>query len=57
MMMTEDQMAGWHHGLDGHKFVSTPGNGDGQGDLACCDSSDRRVGHDLASELNLTEMN
>ena len=29
--MTEDEMAGWHHELDGHEFRSTPGVGDGQG--------------------------
>ena len=32
---TEDEMAGWHHQLDGHEFESTPGIGDGQGGLAC----------------------
>ena len=37
--MTEDKMAGWHHRLNGHRFGWTPGVGDGQGDLACCDSS------------------
>ena len=31
-------MAGWHHRLDGHVFEQTPGVGDGQGGLACCDS-------------------
>ena len=31
-------MAGWHHRLDGHGFGETLGGGDGQGDLACCDS-------------------
>ena len=36
--MTEDEMAGWHHQLDGHEFASTPGVGDGQGSLACCGS-------------------
>ena len=36
--MTEDEMAGWHHRLDGHEFEWTPGVGDGQGGLACCDS-------------------
>ena len=36
--MTEDEMAGWHHSLDAHEFGSTPGAGDGQGGLACCDS-------------------
>ena len=36
--MTEDEMAGWHHRLNGLEFVLTPGVGDGQGGLACCDS-------------------
>ena len=36
--MTEDEMAGWHHGLDGCEFEWTPGDGDGQGGLVCCDS-------------------
>ena len=35
---TEDEMAGWHHRLDGHEFEQTLGVGDGQGGLACCDS-------------------
>ena len=35
---TEDEMAGWHHRLNGHEFEWTPGDGDGQGGLACCDS-------------------
>ena len=35
---TEDEMAGWHHRLDGHESGWTPGVGDGQGGLACCDS-------------------
>ena len=34
---TEDEMAGWHHQLDAHEFGWTPGVGDGQGGLACCD--------------------
>ena len=34
--MTEDEMAGWHHRLDGHEFEQVPGIGDGQGSLACC---------------------
>ena len=34
----EDEMAGWHHQLDGHEFEWTPGVGEGQGGLACCDS-------------------
>ena len=36
--MTEDEMVGWHHRLDGHGFEWTPGVGDGQGGLACCGS-------------------
>ena len=35
---TEDEMAGWHHGLDESESELTPGDGDGQGNLACCDS-------------------
>ena len=34
--MTEDEMVGWHHPLNGHKFEQTPGDGDGQGSLVCC---------------------
>ena len=29
-------MVGWHHGLDGHEFEQTPGDGEGQGSLMCC---------------------
>ena len=36
--MTEDEMAGWHHWLDGLESEWTPGVGDGHGGLACCDS-------------------
>ena len=34
--MTEDEMVGWHHRLDGHEFEQAPGAGDGQGGLECC---------------------
>ena len=34
--MTEDEMVGWHHRLNGHEFEQTLGVGDGQGRLACC---------------------
>ena len=40
--MTEDEMAGWHHWLDGHESQWTPGVGDGQGGLACCDPWGRK---------------
>ena len=51
---TEDEMAGWHHRLDGRKFESTLWVGDGQGGLECCDS----WGHkelDKTERLNWTE--
>ena len=34
--MTEDEMVGWHHWLNGHEFEQTPGDGEGQGSLVCC---------------------
>ena len=39
---TEDEMARWHHLLDGCESEWTPGVGDGQGGLACCDSWGRK---------------
>ena len=53
--MTEDEMEGWHHRLDGHGFVWTPGVGDGQGGLACCDSWGRKE-LDTTEHLNWTEL-
>ena len=47
-------MAGWHHWLDGHEFEWTPGVGDGQGGLACCDSWGRK-GSDTTERLNWTQ--
>ena len=47
-MHTTDEMAGWHHRLDGHGFRWAPGVGDGQGSLACCYSWGPK-------ELNTTE--
>ena len=49
--MTEDEMVGWHHQLNGHRFVWTPGVGDRQRGLACCGS----WGHkewDMTEQLN-----
>ena len=34
--MTEDEMVGFHHQLDGHEFEQAPGVGDRQGSLVCC---------------------
>ena len=52
----EDEMAGWHHQLDGHEFEWTPGVGDGQGDLVCCDSWGLKE-LDTTEQLNRTELN
>ena len=52
--MTEGEMAGWHHQLDGHEFRWTPGVGDGQGGLVCCDSLDRKESA-TTEGLNWTE--
>ena len=48
MGITEDEMVGWHHGLNGHGFGWTPEVGDREGGLACCGS----WGH---KELDTTE--
>ena len=45
---TEDEVVGWHHRLNGHEFEQTPGDGEGQGSLACysswgCKESDTTV--------------
>ena len=48
----EDEMVGWHHGLDVHEFEWTLGVGDGWGGLACCSPWGRRVTHNWATELN-----
>ena len=52
--MTEDEMAGWHHWLDGRESEWTPGVGDVQGGLACCDSWGRKES-DTTEQLNWTE--
>ena len=46
--MTEDEMVGWHHWLNGHEFEQLPEDGEGQGSLACCSSKGRK-------ELDTTE--
>ena len=51
---TEDEMAGWHHRLDGCEFEWTPGVGVGQGGLACCDSRSHKES-DTIEWLNWTE--
>ena len=53
---TEDEMAGWHHRLNGHGFVWPPGVGDGQGGLACCSPWGLKES-DTTEWLNWTELN
>ena len=48
--MTEDEMVGWHHQLDGHEFEQTLGVGDRQGSLVGCSPWFHRVRHNLATE-------
>ena len=52
--MTEDEMAGWHHWLNGRESEWTPGVGDGQGGLACCNSWGHKES-DMTEQLNWTE--
>ena len=52
---TEDEMAGWHHWLDGRESEWTPGVGNGQGGLACCDSWGLKE-WDTTERLNWTEL-
>ena len=51
--MTEDEMVGWHHWLDGYEFEQAPGVGDGQGGLACCSP----LGCRALDTSNWTELN
>ena len=53
---TEDDIAGWYHRVDGRESEWTPGVGDGQGVLACCDSRGRKES-DMIERLNWTELN
>ena len=51
--MTEVEMVGWHHRLDGHEFDEAPGVSDGQGGLACC-SPWGHIESDMTDRLNCT---
>ena len=53
---TEDEMLGWHHWLNGHEFEQAPGNGEGQGSLACCSLWGRRVRHDWVTKQHSSWM-
>ena len=52
--MTEGEMVGWHHRLNGHGFVWTPEVGDGQGGLVYCGSWGHKES-DTTERLNRTE--
>ena len=54
--MTEDEMVGWHHRLDGHGFGWAPRVGDGQGGLTCCGSWGPRES-DMTEQLNWKTLN
>ena len=54
--LTEDEMVGWHHRLDGHGFGWTPGVGDGQGGLAYCGSWGHKESN-TTEQLNWTKLN
>ena len=53
-VMTEDEMVGWHHWLDGHELEQAPGVGDGQGNLVCCNPWDHKES-DTTEQLNWTD--
>ena len=50
-MVTDNEMVGWHHQLNGHEFEQAPGVGDGQGDLVCCSPWGRKES-DMTERLN-----
>ena len=54
--MTEDEMVGWHHWLDGCEFEQAPGVGEGQGSLACCSPWGHKES-DMNEQLNWTKLN
>ena len=53
--MTEDEMVGWHHRLNGHEFAQTLGDSEGQGSLVCCSSRCCRGGHGLGTQQQQQE--
>ena len=49
--MTEDDVVGWHHQLNGHEFEQTQGDGEGQESLACCSLFGHKES-DMSEQLN-----
>ena len=54
--MTEDEMIGWHHQLNGHEFEQTLGDSEGQRSLACYSPWGRKIGHHLATEQQMPRL-
>ena len=54
--MTEDEMAGWHHRLNEHESELAPGDGEGQGSLACCNPRGHKES-DTTEQLNSLSSN
>ena len=54
--VTQDEMVGWHHRLNGHEFEQIPGDSEGQGRLACCGPCGCRVRHDWVTEQLLLKL-
>ena len=53
-MVTDDEIVGWHHQLNGHEFEQTPGDTEGQGSLVCCSPWDSKES-DMTEQLNTNE--
>ena len=53
--VTEDEIVGWHHQLNGHESEQALRVGDGQGSLACCSPWGQKES-DMTEPLNWTEM-
>ena len=53
--VTEDEMVGWHHQLDGHEVEQAPGVGDGHGSKACCSTWGRKES-DTTEQMNWTAL-
>ena len=48
--MTEDEMIGWHHQINGHEFEQTPGDSEGQGSMVRCSPCGCKESGNLTTE-------
>ena len=55
--MTEDEIVGWHHRLNGHEFEQASGLGDGQGSLACCSPWGHKESNEMEQQQPENESN